>query len=210
MRLNFLRPRGSVCSVLAFPFMNPAIKIDKTEILSDNWYVLKKFTVEHTRKNGRVETYQRECYDRGNGAAILLYNRSEGTVLLTRQFRLPTYVNGNATGMLVEVCAGLLDQDSPHECIRREVEEETGYVVKDVTKIMELYMSPGAVTEMIHFFIGEYSGHLKTSAGGGIDDEEIEVIELPFAAALAMIPSGEIKDAKTIILLQYAKLHGLM
>ena len=190
--------------------MNPAIKILKTEILSDNWYVLKKYTVEHTRKDGKVESYMRESYDRGNGAAILLYNRSAGTVLLTRQFRLPSYVNGNATGMLVEVCAGLLDKDSPHECIRREVEEETGYVIKEVTKIMELYMSPGSVTEMIHFFIGEYAPHAKVSVGGGIDDEEIEVIELNFADALAMVANGEIKDAKTVILLQYAKVHGLM
>lgn len=190
--------------------MNPAIKIVKTEILSGNWYVLKKFTVEHTKRSGEIDTYFRECYDRGNGAAILLYNRSAGTVLLTRQFRLPTYVNGNPTGMLVEVCAGLLDRDAPAECIRREVEEETGYVIKDVTKIMELYMSPGAVTELIHFFIGEYAPHAKVSAGGGIDDEEIEVIELPFADALASIANGEIKDAKTVILLHYAKVHGLM
>ena len=190
--------------------MNPAIKIIKTEILSDHWYVLKKFTVEHTRRNGDVETYVRESYDRGNGAAILLYNRSAGTVVLTRQFRLPTYVNGNSTGLLVEVCAGLLDKDSPHECIRREVGEETGYAIKDVTKIMEVYMSPGSVTELIHFFMAEYTPGLKVSGGGGVDDEEIEVMEIPFADAFAKIATGEIRDAKTIILLQHARLQGLM
>ncbi len=190
--------------------MNPAIKLVKTEILSDNWYVLKKFTVEHTKRNGQVDTYNRESYDRGNGAAILLYDPQARTVLLTRQFRLPTYVNGNPTGMLVEVCAGLLDKDSPAECIRREVEEETGYAVKEVTKIMELYMSPGSVTELLYFFVGEYTKDSKISQGGGVDDEEIEVIEMPFATALAMIASGEIKDAKTIILLQHAALHHLM
>ena len=190
--------------------MNPAIKLVKTEILSDNWCVLKKFTVEHTKQNGQVETYNRESYDRGNGAAILLYDPCAKTVVLTRQFRLPTYVNGNPTGMLVEACAGQLDKDSPEECIRREVEEETGYVIKDVTKIMELYMSPGSVTELIYFFVGEYTKHSKISRGGGVGDEEIEVIEMPFATALAMIPSGEIKDAKTIILLQHAALHRLI
>ena len=190
--------------------MNPAIKIVKTEILSDNWYVLKKITVEHTKRSGEVQTYSREAYDRGNGAAILLYNRAAGTILLTRQFRLPTYVNGNPTGMLVEACAGLLDQDSPHECIRREVEEETGYVIKEVTKIMEVYMSPGSVTELLYFFTAEYTPNLKAARGGGIEDEEIEVIEIFFTNALAMIGSGEIRDAKTIILLQYAAMHRLM
>lgn len=190
--------------------MNPAINIVKTAVLSDNWYVLKKYTVEHTRRNGSVDTYHREAYDRGNGAAILLYNREAGTVLLTRQFRLPTYVNGNPDGMLIEVCAGLLDKDSPEACIRREVEEETGYVVKDVHKILEVYMSPGSVTEVLYFFTGEYSTHEKISDGGGVEDEEIEIPEIPFAAALAMISTGEIKDAKTIILLQHAALHHLV
>lgn len=190
--------------------MNPDIKIVKTEILSDNWYVLKKITVEHARRSGATQTYSREAYDRGNGAAILLFNRATATVLLTRQFRLPTYVNGNTTGMLIEVCAGLLDRDSPHECIRREVEEETGYAIKDVTKIMEVYMSPGSVTELLYFFTAEYTPSLKISQGGGVEDEDIEVIEKPFSEALAMIATGEIRDAKTIILLQYAALHRLM
>lgn len=190
--------------------MNPDIKITKTEILSDNWYILKKITVEHSRRDGSKETYSREAYDRGNGATILLFNRIAGTVLLTRQFRLPTYVNGNPTGMLVEACAGLLDQDSPHECIRREIEEETGYAIKEVTKIMEVYMSPGSVTELLHFFTAEFAPNLKVASGGGVEDEEIEVIETPFANALAMIATGEIRDAKTIILLQYAALHGLI
>lgn len=198
------------CTVHRSIAMNPDIKIVKTEILSDNWYVLKKVTVEHTKRSGAIQTYSREAYDRGNGAAILLFNRAGGTVLLTRQFRLPTYVNGNTTGMLIEVCAGLLDRDSPQECIRREVEEETGYAVKDVTKIMEVYMSPGSVTELLYFFTAEYTPHLKVSQGGGIEDEEIEVMETPFAEALAMIGDGRIKDAKTIILLQYAALHRLL
>lgn len=202
---------GMRCAQLPALFcMNPAIKIVKTQVLSDNWYVLKKYTVEHTRRNGSVDTYNREAYDRGNGAAILLFNRRAGTVLLTRQFRLPTYVNGNSTGMMIEVCAGLLDKDSPEACIRREVEEETGYVVKDVHKILEVYMSPGSVTEVLHFFTGEYSTNEKVSAGGGVEDEEIEILEVPFAKAQAMIASGEIKDAKTIILLQYAALHRLL
>ncbi len=190
--------------------MNPAIKIVKTQLLSDNWYVLKKYTVEHTRRNGKVDTYNREAYDRGNGAAILLYNCEAGTVLLTRQFRLPTYVNGNTDGMMIEVAAGLLDKDSPEACIRREVEEETGYVVKDVQKILEVYMSPGSVTEVLHFFTGRYSRHEKVSAGGGVEDEEIEILEYTLAEALAKIATGEIKDAKTIILLQHAALNKLL
>jgi GDP-mannose pyrophosphatase NudK len=190
--------------------MNPHIKIVKTELLSDNWYTLNKVTVEHTMRGGATETYSREAYDRGNGATILLFNRATKNVVLTRQFRLPTYLNGNPTGMLIEACAGLLDKDSAHACIRREVEEETGYAIKDVTKIMEVYMSPGSVTELLYFFTGEYSRDSKVSDGGGVDNEDIEVIEMPFAEALAMIDHGEIKDAKTIILLQYAKLKGLM
>jgi GDP-mannose pyrophosphatase NudK len=155
-------------------------------------------------------TQSREAYDRGNGATILLYNKEQNTVILTRQFRLPTFVNGNESGMLIETCAGLLDLDNPEDCIRRETEEETGYRISHVRKIFDVYMSPGSVTEILHFFVGEYSKDQKVNEGGGVDeDENIEVLELPFDKAYNMISTGEIKDAKTIMLLQYAKLNQL-
>lgn len=191
---------------------NPKIRITKNELLSDNWYVLRKITYEYQEKNKPTETHIREAYDRGNGAAILLYNKANQTVILTRQFRLPTYLNENQTGMMIEACAGMLDSDNPEDCIIREAEEETGYKIKEVHKIFEAYMSPGAVTEILHFFIGEYSNEMKISDGGGLDHEQenIEVLEISFEKALQMIPSGEIKDAKTIMLLQYAKINNLM
>jgi len=191
---------------------NPKIKITKNELLSDNWYVLRKITYEYQNENQPIETHIRETYDRGNGAAILLYNKANQTVILTRQFRLPTYLNENQTGMMIEACAGMLDSDNPKDCIIRETEEETGYKIKDVHKIFEAYMSPGAVTEILHFFVGEYSKEMKISDGGGLDHEQenIEVLEITFEKALQMIPSGEIKDAKTIMLLQYAKINNLM
>jgi nudix-type nucleoside diphosphatase (YffH/AdpP family) len=191
---------------------NPKIKITKNELLSDNWYVLRKITYEYQEENQPIETHIREAYDRGNGAAILLYNKANQTVILTRQFRLPTYLNENQTGMMIEACAGMLDSDNPEDCIIREAEEETGYKIKEVHKIFEAYMSPGAVTEILHFFIGEYSNEMKISDGGGLDHEQenIEVLEISFEKALQMIPSGEIKDAKTIMLLQYAKINNLM
>lgn len=189
--------------------MNSKIKNITTEVLADNWYVLRKVTFDYQQKNGTWQTQSREAYDRGNGATILLYNKQQTSVVLTRQFRLPTYVNGNPTGMLIEACAGLLDADNPEDCIRREVEEETGYQVRAVQKIFEAYMSPGSVTEIVHFFVGEYSSAGRSNTGGGVEEEEIEVVELPFADALAMIARGEIKDGKTIMLLQYAALHNL-
>ena len=191
---------------------NPKIKITKNELLSDNWYVLRKITYEYQNENQPIETHIRETYDRGNGAAILLYNKANQTVILTRQFRLPTYLNENQTGMMIEACAGMLDSDNPKDCIIRETEEETGYKIKDVHKIFEAYMSPGAVTEILHFFVGEYSKEMKISDGGGLDHEQenIEVLEITFEKALQMIPTGEIKDAKTIMLLQYAKINNLM
>ena len=128
------------------------IKIVKTEILSDNWYTLRKITYEYLQSNGTWQTQSREAYDRGNGATILLYNKEQKTVILTKQFRLPTFINGNPAGMLIEACAGLLDKDNPEDCIRRETEEETGYKIRDVRKIFEAYMSPGSVTEMLYFF----------------------------------------------------------
>jgi nudix-type nucleoside diphosphatase (YffH/AdpP family) len=191
--------------------MNEQVKILRTEILSDNWYVLKKITYEYF-KNGTWQTNTREAYDRGNGATILLYNNGNKTVILTRQFRLPSFINGNESGMLIETCAGLLDKDNAEDCIKRETEEETGYKVKDVRKIFEAYMSPGSVTEMLYFFVAEYSSSMKVHEGGGIEDEQehIEVLEIKFDDAMRMIGSGEIKDAKAIMLLQYAKINKLV
>jgi len=188
------------------------VKIIKSDILSDNWYTLRKLTYEYVKKDGSVQVQTREAYDRGNGAVILLFNREKQTVILTRQFRLPTFINGNPTGMLIEACAGLLDKDNPEDCIRRETEEETGYKIKDVQKILEAYMSPGSVTEILYFFIAEYSPLMKTGAGGGVakEEENIEVLELDFKAALTMVETNEIKDAKTIMLIQYITLHNIL
>jgi GDP-mannose pyrophosphatase NudK len=185
------------------------VNILETEILSDNWYTLNKVTYTIERNNGVVVKESREAYDRGNGAVILLYCPMKQTFILTRQFRLPTYINGNETGMLIEACAGLLDQDHPEDCIRRETEEETGYQVKEVRKIFEAYMSPGSVTEILHFYLAEYSDQMKITSGGGIaeEGEQIEVLELPYKTAFNMIATGEIKDAKTIMLLQYFRLE---
>ncbi len=192
--------------------MNERIRIQNIETLSDNWYVLRKITFEYQRKNGVWQMQSREAYDRGNGATILLYNPLQRTVILTRQFRVPTYVNGNPDGMLIEACAGLLDEDHPEEAIRRETEEETGYRVQNIRKIFEAYMSPGSVTEKVYFFVAEYSPESQLNAGGGLDSdgEDIEVLELPFETALHMIETGEICDGKTILLLQYAQIHGLL
>ncbi|MBT9188371.1 MULTISPECIES: GDP-mannose pyrophosphatase NudK [Zobellia] len=191
---------------------NGKIKNIKKEVLSDNWYTLNKYVYEYQKEDGSWETQEREAYDRGNGAAILLYNKKKGTVVLTRQFRMPTYVNGNTNGMMIEVCAGLLDGDNPEDCIRKEVEEETGYQIENVHKVFESYMSPGSVTEVLHFFVGAYEEKMKIGEGGGADDEteNIEVLEYPFQVAMGMITSGEIKDAKTILLLQYAAVHKLL
>jgi len=190
--------------------MNERVKIHKTEILSNNWYTLKKITYDFQRKDGQWVSQNREAYDRGNGSTILLYNKESKTVILTRQFRLPTYINGNESGMLIETCAGLLDKDNAEDCIRRETEEETGYKVSSVKKIFEAYMSPGSVTEVLFFFIAEYSKNMKVTEGGGVDEhEDIEVIEMDFEKAYSQIQSGEIKDGKTIMLLQYAKLNNL-
>jgi len=191
---------------------NPKINILETKVLSDNWYTLNKVTYEYTTSKGAIEKHEREAYDRGNGATILLYNPTQKTIILTRQFRIPTYINGNDTGMLIEACAGLLDKDNAEDCIRKETEEETGYKVKNVRKIFESYMSPGSVTEIVHFFVAEYTKDMKVSEGGGLatEQEYIEVLELDFEKAYAMIATGEIKDGKTIMLLQHAKLEGLL
>ena len=187
--------------------MNPDIDIVKTEVLSDNWYVLRKVHYRMRKPDGTWAARTREAYDRGNGATILLYDLQRRTVLLTRQFRLPTYVNGNASGMLLETCAGLLDADNPEDAIRRETREETGYEIGAVRKVFEAYMSPGSETEILHFFVAEYSAAARVGDGGGVDDEDIEVVEMDFDAALAAIRSGAIRDGKTIMLLQYAALH---
>ncbi len=183
----------------------------RKELLSDNWYSLNKVTFEYQRADGEWETQAREAYDRGNGAVILLYNRKKQNVVLTRQFRMPTYLNGNTDGMMIEACAGILEMGNAEETIKMEVEEETGYRIDNVQKVFESYMSPGSVTEILYFFIGEYEDHMKVSDGGGAVDEteNIEVMEVSFSTALEMMVSGEIKDAKTIMLLQYAKIQNL-
>ena len=189
--------------------LHPKITIQKTELLSDNWYLLNKVTFDYKMGDQDSETQVREVYDRGNGAVILLYNSTNKTVVLTRQFRLPTYLNGNTSGMVIEACAGLLDTENPEECIIRETEEETGYRLSSVKKVFQSFMSPGSVTEILHFFIGEYQPNMKVSDGGGLaeEHENIEVLEYPFQQAYQMIASGEIIDAKTIMLLQYAKIN---
>jgi GDP-mannose pyrophosphatase NudK len=191
--------------------MNPKIKNISTEILSNNWYTLRKVTFDFLQKNGTWQTQSREAYDRGNGAVILLYNNESKTVILTRQFRMPTYLNGNSDGMLIEACAGLLDADNPEDCIKKETQEETGYQINDVEKVFEVYMSPGSVTEILYFFVAKYSKDQKLNDGGGVEDEEeIDVLELDFKKALDMIKTGEIRDAKTIMLLQYVQINQLI
>jgi nudix-type nucleoside diphosphatase (YffH/AdpP family) len=184
------------------------VRVVDVRTLSDNWYVLKTTTFDFLRADGTWQRQSRETYDRGNGAVLLLYDRARETVILTRQFRFPAYVNGH-DGMLIEAPAGLLDQSTPEARIRAEAEEETGYRVGAVRKIFEAFMSPGSVTERLYFFVAEYDAAAKTGRGGGIasEGEDIEVLELPFAAALRMIESGEIADGKTIMLLQHAALH---
>lgn len=184
------------------------IRIASVQVLSDDWYLLRKITFDYRRRDGSWQRQAREVYDRGNGAAILLYNAARLTVLLTRQFRMPAYVNGCRDGLLIEACAGLLDGDDPAACIRREVEEETGFRVRTPIQVFEAYMSPGSVTERLHFFVAEYEERDRVSPGGGDarEGEEIETIELGLDEAMRMIDSGAIRDGKTIMLLQYAQL----
>ncbi|QBG07087.1 GDP-mannose pyrophosphatase NudK [Klebsiella huaxiensis] len=190
--------------------MSLNINVIKDKILSENWFVLRNMTYELTRSDGSVVRHKREVYDRGNGATIMLYNRRKQSVVLVRQFRVATWINGNEDGMLIETCAGLLDNDEPEVCVRKEAIEETGFEVGEVRKLFELYMSPGGVTELIHFFIAEYSDAQRATDGGGVDDEEIDVLELPFSQALEMVTNGEIRDGKAVILLQYLQTSGLM
>ncbi|MGX1929307.1 NUDIX domain-containing protein [Flagellimonas sp. 2504JD4-2] len=183
----------------------------KKELLSDNWYSLNKVIFEYQREDGEWEEQVREAYDRGNGAVILLYNKSKGNVVLTRQFRMPTYLNGNEDGMMIEACAGILEKGNAEQTIKMEVEEETGYKIDKVEKVFESYMSPGSVTEILHFFIGHYEEDMRVSDGGGSaeETENIEVMEMPFSKALKMMSTGEIRDAKTIMLLQWAQINAL-
>lgn len=188
------------------------IRIKKTAVLSNNWALLNEITFDYKRKDGNWDTLTRESYDTGDGATVLLYNPATKKIILTRQFRLPTYLNGNRGGFLTEACAGLLDQKSPKECVIEEAEEETGYRIKNPQKIFEAYMSPGSVTELMHFFIAEYSAGMKVAEGGGLQEEQedIEVIEVDFEEAWKMVMAGELKDAKTIMLLQQLKLQELI
>ncbi len=185
----------------------PNIRNLREELLSDNWYTLKKYTFELQRSDGTWQTQSREAYDRGNGAAILLYSKAKGTVVLTRQFRLPVYINGH-DGLLIEAAAGLLDDASPEARIIAEAEEETGFKVTAIEKVFEAYMSPGSVTEKLYFFIAEYTDEDRSGTGGGLaeEGEDIQVLEWPFEKALAAIRSGEIQDAKTIMLIQHLAL----
>ncbi len=184
------------------------IRVHSVEVLSDDWYLLKKTTFDFLRKDGSWQRQSRETYDRGNGATMLLYNLAQQTVILVRQFRYPAFVNG-LDDLLIEAPAGLLDKASPEERIKLEVEEETGYRVAQVRKVFEAYMSPGSVTEKLYFFVAEYDAHSRVSDGGGMEDEgeDIDVLELPISQALEMINTGEIADGKTIMLLQYAALN---
>lgn len=188
------------------------IKNIHSELLSKQYYTLNKITFDYLMSNGNWVTQIRECYDRGDGAGILLYNKEKQTVILTKQFRMPTYMNGNPDGMLIEICAGMLDKDNPEACIIRETEEEVGYRLKNVTKVFEAYSSPGVMTEKMHFFIGEYTDNMKVNAGGGLESEheDIEVLELPFIEAVNLLNKGDIHDTRTIVLLQYAQIHKLL
>jgi nudix-type nucleoside diphosphatase (YffH/AdpP family) len=181
------------------------IRVQNVRVLSENHYTLKTTTFEWRRANGEWQTQARETYDRGNGATLLPYNLKQRTVVLVRQFRYPAYVNGHED-LLIEAAAGMLDNESPAARIRTEVEEETGYRLGAIRKVFEAFMSPGAVTEKLHFFVAEYEPAMRIGSGGGIasEGEEIEVLELPVDQALAMIGDGRIVDAKTIMLLQYA------
>lgn len=189
---------------------NPRVRIVDVKVLSCDWYVLRRTTFDYRHSDGHWSREQRETHDRGDGATILLYDPDRRTVLLTRQFRLPAYVNGHPDGMLIETAAGLLDGDSPEEAIRREAAEETGHTVGAAEHVFDVYMSPGSVTERLHFFAAPYTPATVTGSGGGIaaEGEDIATVELPFTEALAMIRAGEIADAKTIMLLQWAALDG--
>lgn len=189
------------------------IKITSKELLSDNWGKLYRVAYEFKMPDGKIEIHKREVYDRGDGATILLFHEDKKTVILTKQFRIPTWWNKHPTGMFTEACAGKVEEgEDPTVCIVRETEEETGYRISTPKKILTAYMSPGSVTEIIHFYVASYRDALKASSGGGQQNEQeaIEVMEVPFTEALQMIKSGEIQDAKTIMLLQYVALERIL
>lgn len=185
------------------------IRTLESQVLSDDWYLLKKYTFEQQRRDGEWQRQSREVYDRGNGATILLYNPTQRSVVLTRQFRYPVFVNGH-DGWLLEAAAGLLDNLDAEARIKAEAEEETGYRIERVERVFEAFMSPGSVTEKLHFFIARYDASQRVSDGGGMKEEgeDIDVVEMPFADALAAIGDGRIVDAKTIMLLQHLALSG--
>lgn len=189
---------------------NPDIVVREVELTSQGWHVLRRTTFDQRRRDGRWVTQQRETYDRGNGAVVLPYDAERGRVLLTRQFRYPAYVNGHPDGMLVEAAAGLLDGDAAPAAVRRESAEELGVALGPLTHVLDAYMSPGSVTERLHFYAAPYTPADRTGQGGGLeeDGEDIEVLELPFADALAMVRDGRICDGKTVLLLQWAALDG--
>jgi nudix-type nucleoside diphosphatase (YffH/AdpP family) len=186
------------------------IRIIESEILSDNWYSLKKYTFEQQRRDGEWQRQSREVYDRGNGATILLYNRERKTVILTRQFRFPVFINGHESN-LIEAAAGLLDNMDPESRIKAEAEEETGFKVARVQKIFEAYMSPGSVTEKLYFYVAEYQPQDRTGAGGGVksEGEDIDVLEISLEDALRYVETGQIVDGKTIMLLYHVALKGI-
>ena len=188
------------------------VKIKEIEVLSNDYYQLNKVTFNYLRTDGEWQTQVRESYDRGNGAAVFMFNKETKNIILIQQFRLPSYMNGNTSGLLIETCAGLLDKDDPETCIKKEIFEETGYKIETVKKVFEAFMTPGAVTEQIHYFIAEYTDSMKSNQGGGLESEQedIEVLEMPFTEAVSLFNNGKIKDAKTIILLQYALIHKLL
>ncbi|WP_328721282.1 NUDIX domain-containing protein [Streptomyces sp. NBC_00247] len=189
---------------------NPDVVVQAVELTSEGWHVLRRTTFDYRRRDGRWETQQRETYDRGNGAVVLPYDTERGCVLLTRQFRYPAYVNDHPDGMLVEAAAGLLDADDPFTAVRREAAEELGITLGPLTHVFDAYMSPGSVTERLHFFAAPYTEADRTGAGGGVEaeGEDIEVLDVPFAEALAMTRDGRVADGKTIMLLQWAALDG--
>ena len=189
------------------------VKINDAKVLSNEHYTLKQIDYELQKKNGEWENQKREVFDHGNAVTALLYNKEHKTVILTRQFRIATYVNGNKDGMLTETCAGLIDKnESPEETIKREIKEETGYAIDQVEQVYKAYSSAGSLTELLYFYVASYSKEQKVTEGGGLEKEgeDVEVLEMPFEDAIQMLERGEIQDAKTIILLQYARLKGLV
>ncbi|EJD6080452.1 NUDIX domain-containing protein [Providencia alcalifaciens] len=190
---------------------HPQLRNIKEKLLSDNWYILKKYTYELQRRDGNWQQQEREVYDRGNGAVILLYNKIKNSIILIRQFRMPMYINGYQH-FLIEAAAGLLDDASPETRIIAEAEEETGFKVDKIEKVFEAFMSPGSVTEKLYFYIAEYNDNNRSNAGGGLaeEGEDIEVLEWPFPKALEAIKTGEIVDGKTIMLIQHLALNSIL